>query len=77
MLLWHCPQAEATGPSDISPAPVCGECAWESAWALPCVLFVCCLVWTLCGQGNESSECWPALHSGFARVEKGRRQKRL
>lgn len=33
---------------------------------LPCVLFACCLVWMVCGQGSESSECWPRPHTGFS-----------
>lgn len=65
---------EVVGPSDSSPTP---ERAWESVWGLPCVLFVCCLVWPVCGQGSESLECWPGQHSGFAGAEKGRRQKCL
>lgn len=53
--------AEVVGPSaQTAHQHQCvGEQAWESAWALPCVLFVCCLVWPVCGQGSEALECWP------------------
>lgn len=76
-LLWCCPRLRWWAPQTAHQRQCVGERAWESVWGLLCVLFVCCLVWPVCGQGSESLECWPGQHSGFAGAEKGRRQKCL
>lgn len=71
-LLWCCPRLRSWAPQTAHQHQCVGEHAWESAWGLPRVLFVCCLVWPVCGQGSESLECCVGLDSTVALL--GRRR---